>query len=186
MRYIKTFENYEKVNEEITIKNALTTLLASVIFSFKSLAGGSSEAALIGSEKIDGYYQDSVMKKEYVIKDIQSILRDLEKLKIQISDPKISKLIKKIDSLKYADWTEETPSEIPTICADLEEFIIENDIQDDLLSDSINYIRHNNLVELRSHYNEIMDKYHQIYDKDTPMGLILIFIMVMVGFCMMR
>ncbi len=179
MRYIKTFENYEKVNEEITIKNALTTLLTSVIFSFKSLAGTTDI-------KTSKYYQDSIMRKEYIINDIQSILRDLEKLKIQISDPKISELIKKIDSLKYADWTEETPYEIPSICADLEEFIIENDIQDDLLSDSINYIRHNNLVELRSHYNEIMDKYHQVYDKPTPMGLILIFILVMIGFCMMR
>ena len=179
MRYIKTFENYEKVNEEITVKDALVTLLTSVIFSFKSLAGTTDI-------KNSGYYQDSILKKENIISDIQSILRDLEKLKIQISDPKISKLIKKIDSLKYADWTEETPSEIPTICADLEEFIIENDIQDDLLSDSINYIRHNNLLELRAHYNEIMDKYHQVYDKQTPMGLILIFILVMIGFCTMR
>lgn len=168
MKYVKTYENFQ-VNEEISFRG-LAPIITSLFLTFNSFDA---------SAVVTGGARGGRMYAKYATKEITSISdkieRDLERIKSETQDPELLKLIESVQSLdgwKYDDGFEK----VDVVVNDLKSYIQSQNINESLVSDTLNNLSSGNIELIKSDYQMLLQKYQEIDEHTENMKLILIIV----------
>lgn len=149
MKHIKT---YQQLNEEISMKG-LAPIIASLFLTFNSLdanafpGGGGS-----GARRRDAHFSQQVSKLSHKLEI------DLEKLKSETGDPQLSQIIQSVQSLESGTIDLD---QIGPVVDQLTQYVESNQIDDQLINDSLHHIKSGDVSQMKADYEELKAAYSQ-------------------------
>lgn len=168
MKYVKTFESFE-VNEEISLRG-LAPIIASLFLTFNSF----DASAYSGSRRYRAYATEEVHK----ISD--KIERDLQRLKSETQDPELLRLIESVNTLD--GWqASDGMDKVNIVVNNLKNYIESQNINERLVSDTLNNISTGDVELIESDYQMLLQKYEEIDQHFDNMKLILIIVCTLVA-----
>jgi hypothetical protein len=158
MKHIKLFENFDKMNEEISVKS-IFPIAASLFISLNSFANGGAAAASARSvdRQYSKYFQESTSKIE----------SDLERLKLSVDDPELNSLIGRIQDMNGEFKNLTSFDDIPILCDDLKRFAEKHDIYDVEISKTLNHLKKQDISQLKDDYKILLNKIRILYIFDV-------------------
>ena len=167
MRKIKSFNEYQNINEEIGVKS-IATILTSLLLTFKSV-----EATPLIKPNVTSFSSEEDQEKSMDIlnQDMMKIQNDLQKIKNSgYNDEKLNTIINKCIQFNTNSNITESTDDIKEVTNLLHNYIKENNINNNTVIDTLRTIDSNtkmiksgNYENLTNDYKTLLEDYEKLF-----------------------
>jgi hypothetical protein len=161
MRKIKSFNEYQNINEEIGVKS-IATILTSLLLTFKSV-----EATPLIKPNVTSFSSEEDQEKSMDIlnQDMMKIQNDLQKIKNSgYNDEKLNTIINKCIQFNTNSNITESTDDIKEVTNLLHNYIKENNINNNTVIDTLRTIDSNTKMIKSGDYENLTNDYKTLLE----------------------
>lgn len=161
MRKIKSFNEYQNINEEIGVKS-IATILTSLLLTFKSV-----EATPLIKPNVTSFSSEEDQEKSMDIlnQDMMKIQNDLQKIKNSgYNDEKLNTIINKCIQFNTNSNITESTDDITEVTNLLHNYIKENNINNNTVIDTLKTIDSNTKMIKSGNYENLTNDYKTLLE----------------------
>ena len=158
MRKIKSFNEYQNINEEIGVKS-IATILTSLLLTFKSVEATPLIKPNVTSFKFSSE-EDQKKSMDILNEDMMKIQNDLQKIKNSgYNDEKLNTIINKCIQFNTNSNITESTDDIKEVTNLLHNYIKENNINNNTVIDTLRTIDSNTKMIKSGNYENLTNKF---------------------------
>ena len=158
MRKIKSFNEYQNINEEIGVKS-IATILTSLLLTFKSVEATPLIKPNVTSFKFSSE-EDQKKSMDILNQDMMKIQNDLQKIKNSgYNDEKLNTIINKCIQFNTNSNITESTDDIKEVTNLLHNYIKENNINNNTVIDTLRTIDSNTKMIKSGNYENLTNKF---------------------------
>lgn len=159
MRKIKSFNEYQNINEEIGVKS-IATILTSLLLTFKSVEKAPSFKAATLNVTSFSSEEDQEKSMNILNQDMMKIQNDLQKIKNSgYNDEKLNTIINKCIQFNTNSNITESTDDIKEVTNLLHNYIKENNINNNTVIDTLRTIDSNTKMIKSGNYENLTNKF---------------------------
>ena len=166
MRKIKSFNEYQNINEEIGVKS-IAAILTSLLLTFKSVEKAPSFKAATIKPNVTSFSSEEDQEKSMNIlnQDMMKIQNDLQKIKNSgYNDEKLNTIINKCIQFNTNSNITESTDDIKEVTNLLNNYIKENNINNNTVIDTLKTIDSNTKMIKSGNYENLTNDYKTLLE----------------------